>query len=107
MPTSFFRSTVAAAAVGVGALTSLGAPAGAQTNCYPPTPGCGPTVQPTTVTTQRPVVVVNRPTRSGSGSTLARTGATVSVVAIVGVGLVAAGMVMKRSSTRSRARTSA
>lgn len=42
MPTSFFRSVAAVAAVGAGTLAFLGTPAAAQT-CYPPTPGCATT----------------------------------------------------------------
>lgn len=39
MSTSFFRSSAAVAAVGVGALSFMAGPAGAQ-DCYPPSAGC-------------------------------------------------------------------
>ena len=68
MPTSFYRSTAAAAMVGVG-LTFLGAPAGAQA-CYPPTPGC--------VTTTSSVATAV-PTLTLSATTVAR-GQTVGAI---------------------------
>jgi alpha-L-fucosidase len=44
MPTSFFRSMAAAAAVGLATLTFLAPPAGAQEDpCYPPTAACATT----------------------------------------------------------------
>jgi hypothetical protein len=49
MSTSYFRSTAAAAVVGVGALAFLGTPASAQT-CYPPTTDCATTTSSTPTT---------------------------------------------------------
>lgn len=42
-------------------------------------------------------------TSGGGGGTLARTGATIGLVAVVGVGLVVGGMALKRSGRRGRA----
>lgn len=110
MPTSSVCRTAAAAAVAVGSLTFFGAAAGAQT-CYPPTPGCvtttsGPRVSPTSVVRvpddDDDDDVVTTPGRSSTGN-LARTGVTVGATAIIGVGLVAGGVAMKRSAKRGRA----
>ena len=61
MPTRFFRSTVAAAAVGAGSLCFLGSPAGAQNPCYPPTPGCV-IPPPTSVGTTGPSITLSATT---------------------------------------------
>ncbi len=89
----------AAAAVTAGSLAFFSAPADAQ-QCYPPTPGCA-----TTIATTPPRQVVStvpfRPPSQRGG--LARTGAVVVPTALVGVGLVAAGVILKRSSGRDKA----
>ena len=97
MRTSPIRCAVAAAAT-AGALAFSGGPAAAQQTCYPPAAGCvSTTLAP--ATTRKPAVapvVIRRDT----GGTLARTGAFVVPTALIGVGLVAAGVVLKRSSRR-------
>lgn len=184
MSTSLFRSTAAAAALGVATLTFLAAPAGAQDACYPPTAECvtttssvatanptlslsdttvvrGQTIRATiggfragssgiitiasdeqqigsftmpasgttTVSITIPattslgahtvfargttlsgaagsasaaITVVEASSVSGTGSSLARTGFVLVPVSIVGVGLVAGGLALKRSGKRSR-----
>ena len=99
MPTSHLRRAAAAAAA-VGALAVFSGPAAAQT-CYPPTAGCATTsIVTTTTRAVQPNVVVRQPTSTRGG--LARTGAVVVPTALIGVGLVAAGVVLKRSSRRGK-----
>lgn len=70
MPTRFFRSTAAAAAVGAGSLCILGSPASAQT-CYPPSADC--------VSTTSSSVGTGNPSITLSATTVAR-GQTVGAV---------------------------
>lgn len=116
MRTSFFRSTAAAAAVGIGAVTFVSGPAAAQT-CYPPSPACTiptspPSVAPTsivatTVTTSGQVGGVNVGTGTGTGGTgnLAKTGVYLIPALLIGLGLVTGGVVLKRSGKQSRAKS--
>lgn len=108
MPTSHLRRAAAAAAT-LGALASFSGPAAAQA-CYPPTPGCATTSIPVVIddvvtATTRPKtnVVVRQPTSTRGG--LARTGAVVVPTALIGIGLVAAGVALKRSSGRGKTTT--
>lgn len=108
MPTSYFRSVAAAAAVGVATLTFLAGPAGAQDPCYPPTEGCvspSSVVATTTSTTAPGPVVAGDTTTTGTDSTsnLARTGFYAIPAAVIGVGLVAGGLALKRSAKRNGA----
>lgn len=111
MTTSFFRSTAAVAAVGVGALSFMSGPAGAQV-CYPPTPGCitttaPPTVAPTSIvsTTSSTTSSTVGGTGTGTGGTgrLARTGIYLIPALLIGLGLVTGGVALKRSGKRSKA----
>lgn len=106
MTTRPLRRGVAAAAMGAaGFLIAAPGPAAGQSTCYPPTPGCaGPAVIVNKRVENTNVVQVPSGTASGTGS-LARTGAMVVPVALVGVGLVAAGFVLKRSSRRETGTT--
>ncbi len=109
MMTRPLRRAAAVAAVGAaGVLAAAGGPAAAQSNCYPPTAGCAPTTGGVTADTK--VVTNTKVVRVGGGGDaggdrLARTGAMVVPTALVGVGLVAAGVVMKRSSRRDKTST--
>ena len=105
MPSNSFRKATAVAAVAVGSLAMFGAPADAQT-CYPPRAGC-------VTTTVAPAVGNRTLTQTGtraptaSRGNLARTGAVVVPTALVGLGLVAGGVAMKRAGRRGKASTPA
>ncbi len=108
-PRSLRRGVAAAAMGAAGVLVAATGPAAAgQSTCYPPTAGCA---QPPAVIVNKRVentnvVQVPSGTASGTGS-IARTGAMVVPTALVGVGLVAAGVVLKRSSRRNKTSTTA
>lgn len=99
MQISSIRVATSAMAV-AGCLTFGASSADAQT-CYPPAAGCATTtVGPTTTKAAVANTVV---VRKKTGGSLARTGAVVVPTALIGVGLVAAGVVLKRSSGRDKA----
>lgn len=105
MSSSLRRVVWAAAAAAAGTVALAGGPASAQVDpCYPPTPGCVSTSSSSVGVT---VVVGNRETEgTGNGTSdepnLARTGAVVIPTALVGVGLVAGGLALKRSGKRGK-----
>ena len=100
MRTSPLRHAAAAAAI-AGALAFSSGPAAADP-CYPPKAGCVP-ISVAPVTTTKPAVTKTVVVRKTAGGNLARTGAIVVPTALIGVGLVAAGVILKRSSGRDKA----
>lgn len=102
MSISPLRLVAAATAAGGFLLVGTGPAAGEA--CYPPGPNC---VGPPAPTAAPPsVVAAGTSTGTGTGASsstnLARTGVYVVPTALVGLGLVAGGVVVQRSSRRSQ-----
>ena len=101
MSISPLRLAVAATAAGGFLLVGAGAAAGQP--CYPPGPNCVGAPAPTAPQGSVAGTGTGTGTGASSGSSLARTGAYVVPTALVGLGLVAGGVALQRSSRRSQA----